>query len=143
MNKNKILAIVTVIALSISSLTACVATNPSASNKKVTSVSKVAGKHTIRTINSGSVFFSKVKSERERSGYEVSGTVKLKTAQRQVLRLPGYITVTLKSANGRVVESKKAKYHRKFGASTVGHFEAKLDHVPENGSQIIVEHINK
>ena len=97
----------------------------------------------IHSVDSGAVMFSNVKVTKRKGGYKVTGDTKLRTSQRRVLKMPGYIMVTLKAADGSELESIKAKFHRKYGASKVGHFEAMLKTTPPAGSQITVEHINK
>jgi len=142
MNKNKRLATLSLITLALISLSACVATNPSstasAGNTVVSTPSQKG--HSLKVINSKGVVLSNVKVEKEGSIHEVEGTVKLNVTQRRVLGLPGYITVTVKDLNGKEIEQVKAKYHRKYGASKIGHFDAKLMQQIPNGSYIIIQH---
>jgi len=143
MNKTKRLATLSIMLFSIASLSACVATNPTSNSSAYSTAASTqtgSAKHQLKVIDSNIVTFSKIKVEQEGSGHEVEGIVRLKTTQRKILRLPGYITVTLKAADGTEIERVKAKYHRKFGASKIGHFDAKLSKETPNGSQIIVEH---
>jgi hypothetical protein len=143
MNKNKRLATLSIMLFSIATLSACVANNPttnSTANSAAAATQTGSAKHQLKVIDSNRVTFSKIKVEQAGSGHEVEGIVRLKATQRKILRLPGYITVTLKAADGTEIEKVTAKYHRKFGASKVGHFDAKLTKSISNGSQIIVEH---
>lgn len=143
MNKNKRLATFSMILFSIVSLSACVASNPSkntASNPSTLSMQKNTAQHGLKVISSKSATLSKVKLTQERWGHKVSGSVILKTMQRNVLKLPGYITVTVKASDGSKIEQIKANYHRKFGASKIGHFDAKLMQKIPNSALVIIEH---
>lgn len=147
MNKNKLLSTFSVVALSIASLSACAATNapvtPPAQVAPATPAAPVPVNYTIKSIDSGVVSFSNITSSKRKGVYVISGDTKLKSSQRRILKLPGYVQVTLKASDGSELESIKARYTRKFGASSVGHFKATLKTAPPEGSQIVVEHINK
>ena len=139
MNKIQRLSIISAIVLSISGIAACAATNaPTQSTPTATANAD----YIIKSIDSGVVAFSNVASSKRKGVYVVSGDTKLKTMQSRVLKLPGYIQVSLKASDGTELESIKARHKRKFGVSNVGQFKATLKTTPPAGSQIVVEHIN-
>ena len=54
--------------------------------------------------------------------------------------MPGYVSVELKSAKGKILETTKARLHHKYGKSKAAHFDAVLKMTPPTGSSIVVTH---
>ena len=146
MNKNTLLSTISVIVISIASLSACTIGSGNipldSTAKTMPATQHPINSHTIKFVNSSAIVFSKVRSSHQNGNHVVTGNTKLKIGKRRILKLPGYIQVSLKSGSGTTLERVKAKFHRKYGSSTAGHFDATLKMTPPNGSQILVEHIN-
>jgi len=94
----------------------------------------------IHSINSKAAKLSKISIFKRKTSYKVSGNVHIKTMQRRVLALPGYVSVELKNANGEILETAKARLHHKYGKSKVAHFDAVLKMTPPIGSSVVVTH---
>ncbi len=134
--KNKILT-----TLSIFTLASSIAPNIYAKSHDLASNGIMQQKgYSIHAINSGRASLSKVSVTQRKKGYVVTGNVHVKTMQRRILRIPGSVTISLKSTKGIVLETVKARLHRKFGMSKAAHFDATLKTTPPVGSLITVMH---
>lgn len=138
--KQKTLSLISAVLFSLTASFSSYAVEPTAPIKQAP-VTPAKG-YTITSIDSNKIAFSRVKSSKGKNGYNVTGDTKLKTMQHRVIRLPGYILVTLKAANGTEIESIKARHYKKFSGSKAGHFDAVIKTTPPDGSQIIVTHVN-
>jgi hypothetical protein len=96
--------------------------------------------YSISSIDSGRATLSSVRATKRKGGHAVTGNVRIKTMQRHLMRLPGKIIIELKSADGEVLETVKARFHQMFGHSKVAHFDGILKTMPPAGSQIVVRH---
>ncbi len=94
----------------------------------------------IHSVDSGRVAFSSIFVVKRKTGYVVRGDARIKTMQRRILRLPGSVSIELKNTNGDVLESIKAKFHRKFAVSKAAHFDGTLRTIPPTGSTIVITH---
>jgi len=94
----------------------------------------------IHAVNSKAAKLSAISVIKRKSGYAVSGNVHLNLMQRRVLKIPGYISVELKSAEGKILETAQGRLHHKYGRSKAVHFDAVLKITPPAGSSIIVTH---
>ena len=103
-------------------------------------VNPVQQGYSVHSVDSGRAALSSTSVIKRKNGYSVTGDVRIKTMQRHILRLPGNITIELKNAKGEVLESIKARYHRKYGASKASHFDGMLKTTPPAGSTIVVTH---
>ena len=96
--------------------------------------------YSVHTVGSGTASFSAISVRKSKTGYTISGNVHIKTMQRHVLRLPGYISIELKNKKGKVLETIKSRMYRKYGASKSAHFDEILKSTPPIGSTIIITH---
>jgi hypothetical protein len=96
--------------------------------------------YSVHAIGSGAASLSAISVHKGKTAYVISGNVRIKTMQRRILRLPGYIHIELKSKEGKVLETIKVRMHRKYGVSKAAHFDAVLKSTPPVGSTIIITH---
>ena len=131
-----------VIAISTLILLGSLNTNSYASshNAILENTAQIQQGYSVHSVDSSRATLSSTSVIKRKNGYSVTGDVRIKTMQRRILRLPGSITIELRNAKGEVLESIKARYHRKYGASKAAHFDGTLKTAPPDGSTIVVTH---
>jgi len=94
----------------------------------------------IHTLNSKGVLFSNVMSNKTAQGIVINGYVQKSASSSKQIRIAGHIHIILKSKENKVLETVKARTHRKYGNSKLWHFDGILKTLPPEGSKITVKY---
>lgn len=89
---------------------------------------------------SGYVVFSRVITNKVKKGTLVSGNIRTKSTSGKRISIPGHIHITLTGQDGKILETIKARTHRKYGNSAIWHFDGLIKTLPLKGSLITVKY---
>jgi hypothetical protein len=94
----------------------------------------------VHTLSSKGVLFSNVISSKSAKGTIINGNVRKSASASKKIRIAGHIHIILKSKENKVLETIKARTHRKYANSRLWHFDGVLKTSLPVGSVIIVKY---